>query len=155
MEDLQKSKKYDELFSRVDKKVLFTVFQELFDEIPDNQKYDIFIDLYVRSEFGFEKLPKDILEKCFRVRQLSSEWKQRMQELSKLKKNPDGTVTVYRGEGSRSTKDGMSWTLTRKIAKFFANRFGQSGKVVTKKVKPEEIMDYLQDRGEAEVLLFK
>lgn len=147
-------KDFSRLFMLVDKKILIPTYIELYNEIPDDQKYDIFTDLYIRSEFGFGMFPKEIIDDVFSKRKLSSEWKDRMKAFKKIAKlNDDGTITVYRGEGSKSTKGGMSWTLQRKTAKFFADRFDSHGKIVTKKIKPEQALDYLSDRGEAEVLI--
>jgi hypothetical protein len=81
-----------------------------------------------------------------------------MKELKKeLELNEDGTVTLYRGENLQSAKpeDAFSWTLEEKTAKFFSDRFSKgSGKVITRNVDPKEIIDYLNDRGESEVILF-
>lgn len=154
IEDRLKKKDYEGLFGRVDKKILIPTFVDMYDEIPDSQKYNVFTDLYVRSEFGFGMFPKEILKDVFTKRSLSPDWKERMQSFKKeAKLNPDGTLTVYRGEGSKSTKGGMSWTLKRKTAKFFADRFGSGGKVLTRKIDPKQVLDYLQDRGESEVLV--
>lgn len=154
IEDLLKKKDYESLFGRIDKKILIPVFVEMYDEIPDSQKYDVFTDLYVRSEFGFGMFPENILKDIFTKRKFSSDWKKRMQDFKKeAKLNRDGTVTVYRGEGSKSTKNGMSWSLSRKTAKFFADRFGSGGKVITRKIDPAQVLDYLQYRGESEVLV--
>ena len=70
--------------------------------------------------------------------------------------NDDSTVTVYRGQNTESTKEdkAFSWTLSKKTAQFFANRFNKgAGKIVTKRVKPDEIIDYLDYRGESEVII--
>jgi len=153
-EEILKRKNYEDLFHHVDKKILIPTFVEMYDEIPDNQKYNVFTDLYTRSEFGFGMFPKEIVKDVFAKRELSNDWKKRMQNFKRaIKKNEDGTITVYRGEGSKSTPGGMSWTLDRKTAKFFADRFGANGKIKTKKVNPEEVLDYLNDRGESEVLI--
>ena len=147
-------KDYERLFTFVDKKILIPTFIELYNEIPDGQKYNVFNDLYMRSEFGFGMFPEEILDDVFTKRKLSKEWKERMKEFKKKAKiNTDGTITVFRGEGSKSTKNGMSWTLDRKVANFFANRFESKGKVVSKKIKPEQVLDYLPDRNESEVLI--
>jgi hypothetical protein len=153
-EDHLKRKDYEGMFNRIDKKILIPSFVDMYDEIPDKQKYNVFTDLYVRSEFGFGMFPKDILKDLFTKRKFSADWKKRMQDFKKKAKlNSDGTVTIYRGEGSKSTKGGMSWTLERKTAKFFADRFGSGGKVITRKIDPDQVLDYLQDRGESEVLV--
>jgi len=153
-----KSKNYEGLFSSMDKKVLIPSFIQMYNDIPDKGKYEIFKDLYVRSEYGFQSFPIDVIKDCFSKRKLSTEWKKRIEDFKKKAKlNPDSTITLYRGENVDSAKsdDAFSWTLNKKTAKFFADRFSKgSGRIVEKKVTPEEVIDYLDDRGESEVILF-
>jgi hypothetical protein len=152
------SKDYDRLFTFMDKKILIPSFIKMYDDIPDKDKYEIFKDLYVRSEYGFQSFPIEIIKDCFSRRKLSSEWKKRIEEFSKtVKLNADGAFTVYRGENVDSAKgdDAFSWTLNKKTAKFFADRFSKgSGRITEKTIKPEEVIDFLEDRGEAEIILF-
>lgn len=157
MDKMTAEKKYESLFARMDKKILIPQFIKMYKEIPDNQKYDVFTDLYVRSEYGFGMFPKEIIEKCFSKRMLSTDWKKRMEELKDiLKLNPDGTVIVYRGQNreSASGDEAFSWTLSKKTAKFFSERFEKgAGKIIMKKILPEEIIDYLDHRGESEIIV--
>jgi hypothetical protein len=157
VKDKLAKKDFSGLFMRVDKKILIPTFIDMYKEIPNDQKYDIFITLYERSEYGFNMFPKELIREVFSLRNNSSDRKERMAELNKVMRvNKDGTVTVYRGENTESTKeqDAYSWTLDKKIADFFANRFSRgTGKILTKKIKPEEILDYLPDRSESEVLI--
>jgi hypothetical protein len=156
--DYLAKKDYESFFSRVDKKILIPTFIEMYDQIPDKTKYDVFTDLYVRSEYGFQTFPIEIIKDCFNKRKLSKDWKKRMTDLKKeIKLNQDGTVTIYRGSNMESAKadDAFSWTLSEKTAKFFADRFSKgTGRIDRKDIDPSEIIDYLQDRGESEVILF-
>ena len=40
-----------------------------------------------------------------------------------------------------------------KVARFFANRFNNNGRVYKGKVKKENIIDFLRDRSESEILV--
>lgn len=150
-------KDYESLFDRVDKKILIPYFIEIYKDIPDNIKYDVFTDLYVRSEYGFSVFPKEIILSCFKLRTRSKDWKKRMTELKGLMKlNADGTLTIYRGMNRESAKPdyAFSWTLDKKTAKFFADRFDKGkGKIIEKTIDPSEIIDYLDYRGESEIIL--
>lgn len=158
VDEAVKKKDYETLFQRMDKKILIPTFVDIYKEIPDNQKYDIFTDLYVRSEYGFQSFPVEIIKDCFSKRELSKDWKKRMLDLKKkIKLNDDSTVTLYRGENvdSANSDDAFSWTLSNKTAKFFADRFSKGkGKINTKNVDPKEIIDYLDNRGEEEIIMF-
>ena len=158
MENAMSKKDFKSIFMRMEKKILIPSFVQMYEQIPDEQKYDIFVDLYVRSEYGFGMFPSEIIKDCFEKRKLSREWKKRMDNFFKKygKKNVDGYITVYRGENLESAKpdDAFSLTMQEKTAKFFADRFNKgSGKVIKKQIHPEEIIDYLDHRGEAEVIL--
>jgi hypothetical protein len=151
-----KKKDYERLFSRIDKKILIPTFIKMYKSIPDNKKYDVFIDLYVRSEYGFSSFPKDIIIDCFKLRTKSTEWKKRMTKLKSVLKSKDKTITVYRGMNRESAKQeyAFSWTLDEATAQFFADRFEKGkGKIITRDVDLSEIIDYLEDRGEAEIII--
>lgn len=63
--------------------------------------------------------------------------------------------TVYRGCTERNA-GGMSWTLNREKAEWFANRLLQPGdkcKVLDAKVKKEHVLFYTNARGEQEIVL--
>ena len=155
--NMVEKKDYVHIFSRINKSIMFQYFLDVLNEIKENQLYDIFISMYTRAEYGFDLIPIDILKKIFKSRFLSKEWKKRLNELKKskfYKLNSDGTITIYRGESSESRKDdGYSWTLDPETGKFFANRFSK-GNIKSKNVKPEEIIDFINDRGESEVFYF-
>jgi hypothetical protein len=151
---LKSNKQYDRLFMMMEKKVIIPMFNKLYTQIPVKDRYDIFIDIYVRSEYGFTVFNPKILKDVFNRRKFSSEWKERMEVFKKKTKGAE-TVTIYRGEGSMSTHidDALSWTLSRTTANFFAKRFGSRGKVHKKVVSVDLILDYLNNRNENEVLL--
>ncbi len=49
--------------------------------------------------------------------------------------------------------DGISWTLDREKAEWFATRFTEDGVVYSAKVKSNDILYYISDRGEKEVIV--
>ena len=146
MDTFLKEKDYESIFMILDKKALIGTYIEKFEEIPDNQKYEIFAALYVRSEFGFEMFDDDFLSKVFSKRFLSAKWEERMKTLNDIvKPDEEGNIIAYRGEGP--AEDILSWTLSEKTAKFFAKRFGRNGKVLKEKIALSIILDYLDMRG--------
>jgi hypothetical protein len=153
--EFTEKKDYITMFYAIDKKLIIPMYIKMFDEIPKNQSYDIFADLWVRSEYGFEQFTTEFLKRVFELRFSSPEWKTRMKQFDKAaKKNPDGTITVYHGNNpEHDPKDEMSWTLQKKTAKFFANRFNANGKIYQKNIERDHVLDFFPSRGEAEVLL--
>jgi hypothetical protein len=61
-------------------------------------------------------------------------------------------VTIYRGCQKGINEDGLSWTLDKGKAKFFANRFGKKGIILERTVSKNDIVAVLTGRGEAEVI---
>ena len=137
------NKQYEKIFTFIDKPLRFMFYKSLFDEIPDDQKYSIFKSVYTSSEYGFNQLSRDLLNKIFKYNIVSKEW---------FKKN---IIIIYRGEGERSTDytKVYSWTTSKKIADFFAHRFDSEGIIYKAKVKQQDILDYINDRDEQEILV--
>jgi len=152
-----KANRWADIYMFMENKVIIPQFKLDYDKIPDNQKYEIFIDLYQNSEYGFELLPKDMVLDLFQHRKKSADWKKRMLAFNKvIKKDENGNITIYRGTNLASTNNdnAFSWTLSMKTAKFFANRFNKNkGRIEERKIKPAEVIDYLESRNESEVIL--
>lgn len=74
---------------------------------------------------------------------------------NKTKKELPSHFKIYRGmskeEHDSSTK-GISWTLSKEKADFFANRFKKDGVVEERDVDVEDIVCFLPDRNEQEVI---
>jgi len=68
-----------------------------------------------------------------------------------LRSLPD-EVTIYRGCQPGLNEHGLSWTLDKGKAKFFANRFGEEGIILEKKISKSSIIAVLLGRGEFEVI---
>lgn len=68
----------------------------------------------------------------------------------------DDELTVYRGFNGNGGIDGLSWTIDKKTALFFAKRFAKSDEdatIATGKIKKSDIIAYLTGRNESEVLV--
>jgi hypothetical protein len=62
------------------------------------------------------------------------------------------TVEIYRGCTNGLNEDGISWTLNRDKAEFFANRYSKGGIILSKQISKKEILAVFNGRGEAEVI---
>ena len=61
-------------------------------------------------------------------------------------------VTIYRGCVKGLNEDGLSWTLDKAKAKFFANRFSKDGIILEREIPKSDIIAVLLGRGESEVI---
>lgn len=156
-ERLQKNwedQNYESFFSYLESQFRFDVFFRHIDEIPEEKQYEIFKDLYVSNEYGFQDLDRDLVSKLF----LSNTDKSFIKHLPV---DTDGYVTIYRGgqDKSASPDEAYSWTLKYEIAQYFALRFDSKESYIVKaKVKATDIVDYLSNktnsgRGEEEILV--
>lgn len=62
-------------------------------------------------------------------------------------------VTVYRGCEDKTETNGISWTLNKAKAEWFANRWSKQGICFKAKIKKEYIIGYTDSRGEKEIIL--
>lgn len=133
---------FSKILFLMDKPYRLEVYKQIFEEIPNEDKYKIFIDLYVNAEYGFSNISESFLNEILK-------YKPKI-DLSDL----DDEIIIYRGEGLKSNKKekALSWTTDIKVARFFANRFNNNGRVYKGKVKKENIIDFLRDRSESEII---
>ena len=152
--NLLRSGQYSQLFSMMDKRIKMPIFQIMHKYIPKEKRYGIFRTIYASMEYNFADIDPEFLEVCFQDRLHSSEHHAAMEE---LKTKTDGEyITIYRGECSKSTpkEEALSWTLDRKVAEFFANRFSGGGFVHQASVPIDSVLDYITHRNEEEILVF-
>lgn len=67
--------------------------------------------------------------------------------------NLSGVVPIFRGVGSEKYRNGISWTLAKSKAEWFATRFTDNGIVYSAKVKSKDILYYISERDEEEIIV--
>lgn len=75
------------------------------------------------------------------------------QENYEVYENLPDTFTVYRGLQENAQEDGLSWTLSKEVAEWFASRFENDGEVIKKVIHKTEVIAYFNDREEDEIVL--
>lgn len=73
-------------------------------------------------------------------------------ELAYYNSLPD-EFTVYRGIGSKSNKNGISYTLSLEKAEWYAIRFNKKGYVLCGTAKKKDVLAFFNGRKEQEVLI--
>ena len=86
------------------------------------------------------------------LREVKKEYFMSTSDFEKYKSLSDGLI-VYRGIQHNAKEDGFSWTLSKEKAKWFASRFNNHGKVVERKVQKKDIVAYINDLNEQEIIL--
>jgi len=131
-------------------------FDALYDlecEIPDEEFWRLFGDVYTDSENvgqNYDVIAGWLDQSVITPSIMTDE----EQEILRLL--PD-TVTIYRGYEQKEEIDAptdWSWTLSPSIAEWFANRFDRGGYVVRGTIAKDKIMAVFNRRGEDEVLVW-
>lgn len=113
--------------------------------------YDIFKSIYSSAEFGAYNITKENIIKLKDL--ISTEQKELLKK--ELEDLPE-IVTIYRGEGDKSTpcQKAISWTLNCNVANFFALRHTPDSACIYKaEIPKEKIIAYIDSRDEEEVLV--
>ena len=116
--------------------------------------YDFICENWSKVEDGYDL--ETLFDYLFQCRFYYSNKEEIEQELRKrLKKQVDaqGYITVYRGFNKNSREDGNSFTLSKDVAIYFSNRWGNDdGHVYKYKIKISRVMAFITDRNEAEII---
>lgn len=133
-----------------------TMKMEYLNWLLDEQKpvknlFTLFHACYVSTDFGASVISRENLKKVmdFMTEEEKNDIEARKQKLSDV-------VTVYRGEGARSTayEEAYSWSLDINAALFYAVRFGkEDSRILAAEVKREDILCFGSE-GDNEVLVF-
>lgn len=148
------SGRFDHLFMITETVGQPLVFETVYDQLPKEDRYELFMDMYILHDYGFSNYDRDIVADA--ISHQSKELREK--NLKSLKEKvtiQDGKITVYRGMGNESTpaEKAMSWTTSEKTAYFFANRLGTDGVVLKGTVALDEIIDFITQRSEDEVII--
>lgn len=110
--------------------------------------YDkLLMNIWVDTEFPHENTVEVMVALFQKGKQLMGAWQQK-----KYDTFPE-TVTIYRGLQEDAIEKGMSWTLNPKVAKWFANRFDNNGKILQAEIDKHYIFAYNNSRKEEEVII--
>ena len=145
------SKEWSSVLGMSDKKVSFLVFRYLKEVIPVDQRKHLFLEEYVRNEYGFHELDKHMVREI-----LSLATPEQFALPEGYEPDEDGYFTIYRGETPQSTPvdQTYSWTLDFGTAVFFANRFSSDGDVKIGSVHMDKVKAFITNKNEAEVIVF-
>lgn len=144
-------------FYAMQKPALWHAYQAWWDRLPVSVRYGLFVDMYQRCDAGHDQLNPQALRTIFDYAPVDPAYPRRRAAIDALAEAPGhpGAVTVYRGHFGRTMREpleAVSWTKDPAVARWFAGRFG-SGHVVSGLAAKRDIVDVLEDRHEAEVLV--
>lgn len=120
-------------------------------EKPSASLYDAFLSLYSFVDYGASSLSNEAMQKLASCKSKAQKTKTQ-KAIAQLPEE----IIVYRGEGSESTpySKTYSWTTDINTAAFFAGRQGgENAKLISAKVRKENVLEYITDKRESEILV--
>ena len=124
----------------------FTLIQS---KLSDTQYWSLLSDIWTDTENQWQGLNK--WKQLLSSNRSSHHYLMNEEEFNLLQSLPD-EVTISRGCQAGINENGLSWSLNKKKAEFFANRFGKEGIILERKIPKSNIIAFLNGRGESEVI---
>jgi hypothetical protein len=124
-------------------------FIKIADKLSDTDYWRLLSDVWIDTEnqYAYLKEWKKLL-----ASKRSSRHYMMTEEEDNILRALVQEVTIYRGCQKGINEDGLSWTLDKSKAQFFANRFGKKGIILERVVSKNDIVAVLLGRGESEVI---
>jgi len=124
----------------------FTLIQS---KLSDTQYWSLLSDIWTDTENQWQGL--DNWKQLLSSNRPSRHYLMNEEEFNLLQSLPENVV-IYRGCQPKVNENGLSWTLNKKKAEFFANRFGKEGIILERTISKNDIVAVLLGRGESEVI---
>ncbi|WCK57651.1 hypothetical protein PP175_26820 (plasmid) [Aneurinibacillus sp. Ricciae_BoGa-3] len=140
---------YEQFYAVIHAQFAFDHYLTHLDDIPTEQRYNVFRSRYIKSEYGFQDIDKSIIRGLFASNPDRLFTKD-------LLTDENGYVTVYRGveDLSADVTQAYSWTLDFDVATKFAVRFNsEESKIYQAQVHIDHVVDYIRRRDEEEILV--
>jgi hypothetical protein len=127
-----------------------SVFKDIKHELTDENYWKLLSSIWTDTENSYQDL--GTWKNLFKSKRGQRHNLMTEDELNTME-SLDDTVTIFRGCVKNLNEDGLSWTLDKERAEWFANRFDQEGIVIEKAIGKEKIVAYFGGRGEEEIIV--
>lgn len=127
-------------------------FSNIADDLLDTQYWRLLSEIWIDTENQWQNLGK--WKELLSSDRSSRHYLMDEDEDNLLRSLPE-KVTIYRGCLKGINETGLSWTLDKSKAKFFAKRFSKDGIILEKKISKKDIVAVLTGRGESEVIFLE
>lgn len=125
-------------------------FMEIQEFLDDKQYWKLLGEVWTDTENGWSYLDqwRELFSSDRAHREYLMDWDEQLAYQSLA-----DTVTVYRGCQPNLNEDGISWTLKRDKAEWFAKRFSKDGIVIEKQISKRDIIAVFTGRNEFEAVI--
>jgi len=124
-------------------------FTYVVDELDDQSYWECLAEVWIDTEFPWQNQPR--WSEYWNSKRPAKEFAMSPEEREVLKGLPH-VFTIYRGVGKNGNSSGLSWTLSREKAVFFAHRF-RGDQLLTATAKRDDVHAYLNGRNEQEIVI--
>ncbi len=140
-----KGKDFKTLFYIIDNRIAILAYEELFDSIPDEDKYETFWFIYSRCGLALKDFPKEYIKKIegYRPRPLDLP--------------PGDTLEIYRGQPEArptSIHKEHSWTLDINTAIRFAVQQEGQAQVYKASIDRRDVIAFIKRKNEKEIVVY-
>jgi hypothetical protein len=150
--DLEKAiaeKNFNQIIYLHERPYRLQAFIQIAPQLSDTKYWSILSGIWTDTENQWQNLEqwKELLS----ANRSSRHYLMDESEVQLLNSLPE-FVKIYRGCVKGLNENGLSWTLDKAKAKFFANRFSKEGIILEREIPKSEIIAVLLGRGESEVI---
>ena len=152
VEKALQNKKYNSYVWLHERPYRIEAFQEIKHLLSDTAYWKLLADIWTDTENQWQNYEewKDLIGS----KRGSRHYLMNEEDDQILKSLPD-EVTIYRGCQKRINENGLSWTLDKSKAEFFAKRLGKNGIILEKKISKSDIIAVFTSRGESEIIFLE
>jgi hypothetical protein len=149
VEKATRDKNYKQFVWLFERPYRVEAFIKIADKLSDTDYWKLLSDIWVDTEnqHAYIKEWKKLLGS-----KRSNRHYMMTEEEDNLLRSLADEVTIYRGCQKGLNENGLSWTLNKSKAQFFANRFSKKGIILERKIPKSDIVAVLTGRGEYEVI---
>lgn len=147
-----KEKEYDSFVFLHERPFRLHTFLSIRHKLSDKEYWNLASSIWTDSENI--NVNRSIWKIVLKSKRSSGEYFMQPEDRNYLLKLPQ-TITVFRG-CNETNKNGLSWTLDKKVAEKFAGRFStkyNGSTVLTKTINKNKVFAYLSSRSEKEIII--
>ena len=151
---LSKGQYLDYLYSLPEGGALFKAFRRLYPYITDDAEYWRCLSAAFSGKEIYISYLKQWWLRRFEVKRAHREAFMEKEETVAFAALPDDLV-IYRGYQKHCTRKGLSWSLSKDVAIWFARRWPEQGApmVVSGKCKKSDVVGYTDELKEQEIII--
>lgn len=145
-----KTKNFDQYIYLHERPYRINAFQDIKKDLDNKTYWKLLSSIWIDTENSWQDIKT--WKKLFKSKRSDKENLMDGQELETFE-SLDNELIVYRGCVKGLNENGLSWTLSKEQAKWFAQRFSKDGIVKQKRIFKKDIVAYFNGRGEEEIIL--